>query len=79
MQDIPRQRNQSDRAKNTILLRGICQKRLSCSVDCHGFITYTRMTIATYKITRINGLYTMAVKKNCSLLVQIAALDSIII
>ena len=31
------------------------QEWISCFVDCRGWIAYTRMTIATYKIARVNG------------------------
>ena len=30
-------------------------ERISCCMDCHEHITYTRMTIATYKIARLSG------------------------
>ena len=32
------------------------QKRLFCCIDYHEFITYTRMTIATCKIARVDDL-----------------------
>ena len=47
-------------------------KRISCCTDCREFITYTWMTIATCKITRVNGplgfypKYSPRWRKHCS-------------
>ena len=38
-------------------------KRISSCVDCHEFITYTRMTIATCKVARVNGPLTVCTQE----------------
>ena len=34
---------------------GANHKQISCSTDCHGFVTYTRMTIEGYEVSVVNN------------------------